>query len=519
MPSSKQQEWTVKSLNYRSVLIALSLLLLFGFAENVLAFNVLAFSAADKTQTPKRKNEATPPNVLIIMADDCTFSDLPTYGGVNAKTPNIEKLASQSLVFNRAYLSEAMCQPCRAELYTGLHPMGNGCAWNHSASRPDVKSMPHHLGKLGYRVGLAGKVHVKPAKAFPFEKVDGFEPSCVRNPTKPHTLDSAKKFMSADSPFCLVVALVEPHVPWVMGDASQYPPEKIKLPPNVADTPRTREDFGKYLAEITYMDSQVGEILAALKESGKADDTLVMFTSEQGAQFPGCKWTNWDTGLHTALIARWPDKIKPGRTDAIVQYCDVLPTLVALAKKINPPKPKLESAQVKIEFESTGFLRVLLGERSKFREYAFGCHNNIPEGPSYPIRTVTDGKFRYIRNLRPEEIYIEKHVMGSKGDGKLNNPYWATWVFDSWKDEKIYNLVKRFTRRPAEQLYHTSSDPYEMTNLADDPKYAEIKAKLSSELDQWMELQQDPGAEQDTNAAHKAAKKGKHLYGPFAKSE
>ena len=105
------------------------------------------------------------------------------------------------------------------------------------------------------------------------------------------------------------MALVEPHVPWVMGDASKYSPKKIALPPNLADTPRTRRDFSRYLAEITYMDSQVGDILKVLDNSGQADDTLVIFTSEQGAQFPGCKWTNWDTGLHTALIARWPGRI------------------------------------------------------------------------------------------------------------------------------------------------------------------------------------------------------------------
>ena len=87
--------------------------------------------------TAKSATQAQP-NVLIIMADDCTHNDLPIYGGQNAKTPNIDRLASDGLVFNRAYVASAMCQPCRAELYTGLYPMRNGCAWNHSASRPDV---------------------------------------------------------------------------------------------------------------------------------------------------------------------------------------------------------------------------------------------------------------------------------------------------------------------------------------------------------------------------------------------
>ena len=82
------------------------------------------------------------------------------------------------------------------------------------------------------------------------------------------------------------------------------------------------------------MDGQVGEILDSLDKSGRADDTLVLFTSEQGSQFPGCKWTTWNTGLHTALIARWPGAVDPGRrTDALVQYADVLPTLLDLAGK------------------------------------------------------------------------------------------------------------------------------------------------------------------------------------------
>ena len=300
------------------------------------------------------------PNVLIIMADDCTFGDLPAYGGQNAKTPNLDRLASQSLTFNRAYLAEAMCQPCRAELMTGQYPLRNGCAWNHSASRPSATSMPQHLGSLGYRVGIAGKVHVKPEANFPFEKVDGFDPNCVRWPTRPHSLEGTAKFINRnhDEPFALVIALVEPHVPWVMGDASQYPPDQIKLPPNIADTPRTREDFGKYLAEITYMDGQVGEILETLEKTGQADNTLVLFTSEQGSQFPGNKWTNWDTGLHTALIARWPGVTPTGkRTDAIVQYTDILPTLLDAA----------EGDPSQHQYDGKSFLAVLTGDSETHR--------------------------------------------------------------------------------------------------------------------------------------------------------
>ena len=446
------------------------------------------------------------PNFLVILADDCTFSDLPMYGGQNAKTPHLDRLASESLVFERAYVSAAMCQPCRAELYTGQFPMRHGCAWNHSACRPGTRSLPHHLTPQGYRTGIAGKVHVKPDSVFPFEAVPGFDANAVRDPTQPHDLAGVKAFISRDKaqPFCLVVALTEPHVPWVMGDASAYPPEKLRLPPNIADTPRTRQDFARYLAEITYMDGQVGEILAALEASGAAEETLVLFTSEQGSQFPGNKWTCWDTGLHTALVARWPGKIAAGtRTKAIVQYADVTPTLLDLAGGTAAP-----------EFDGHSFAAVLRGEAAQHRDYAYAAHNNIPEGPAYPIRSVTDGEWRYIRNLTPAELYIEKHLMGLLGGSAAHNPYWSSWMATALDSSATYSLVKRYMQRPAEELYHTAADPAEMNNLANNPEQATRKAKLSAELDRWLAAQGDPGIAQDSHEAHRAGQKGKHLYFP-----
>jgi uncharacterized sulfatase len=444
------------------------------------------------------------PNFLIIIGDDCTYNDLPLYGGKNAITPHIDALASRGLTFNQAYLAEAMCQPCRAELYSGQYPLSNGCAWNHSSSRPETRSLPHYLRPLGYRVGLAGKVHVKPAEAFPFDVVEGFDPSCVRNPTEPHEVSLIGEYMSRENPFCLVVALVEPHVPWVMGDASRYPSQDLKLPPNLANTPVTREHFADYLAEITYMDQQIGEILEALDATGKRDDTLILFTSEQGSQFPGCKWTNWNTGLHTALVAEWPGVVPAGkRTDALVQYADIAPTLISIA-----------GGKIESHIDGTSFSEVLMGNTEKHRDFAYGLHHNLPEGPRYPIRSITDGRFRYIRNLLPEELYIEKHLMGG---GKLNNPYWATWLGDDpIKKPRSYQRVKRYMLRPNEQLYHTAEDSHEMQDLAQDNGYEEIKAKLSAALDAWLDSENDPGAAVDTVKALQAARQGKHLHGKHA---
>ena len=252
------------------------------------------------------------------------------------------------------------------------------------------------------------------------------------------------------------------------------------------------------------MDSQIGQILDALKASGAEDDTLVLFTSEQGSQFPGNKWTNWNTGVHTALVARWPGQVPAGkRIDALVQYADILPTLVDAAEG----KPLLSP------YDGSSFLSVLHGKTGTHRQFTYGVHNNIPEGPPYPIRSVNDGEYHYIRNLSPDEIYIEKHLMGTRGTGQLNNPYWATWVWDSWNSPRSYNLVKRYMHRPAEQLYRVTTDPYEMKNLANHPSEAKRLAKLRAELDRWMTAQGDPGAPVDTPEAIQASKRGSHLHG------
>ena len=474
--------------------------------RNVLALLTVALVAAEITYADSTAN-ARPrsPNFLIVIGDDCTYKDLPLYGGQNVKTPNIDRLAAGGLTFDRAYLAMSMCNPCRTELYTGLYPARSGACWNHSAARPGTKSVVHYLGGLGYRVGLTGKKHVVPGPSFRFEQVKGVEGGCVSQTAK---FDDAgmKAFMSRDpdQPFYLAVGLVVPHCPWTVGEAANFDPKKLKLPPNLADTPATRSDFAKYLAEIEVLDKHVGLTLKALEETGQDGNTLVIFTSEQGSQFPGNKWTNWNTGVHTGFVVRWTGRVEAGRrTGALIQYADVLPTLIEAAGG----KPKAN------DFDGTSFLPVLLGNADRHRTYAYFMHNNIPEGPPYPVRAVTDGTYHYIRNLAPENLYIEKHLMGEI----QWHAYWPTWVAQTgpWEGQN-YNreavrLINRFMRRPAEELYRVDLDPYEMNNLVDVSEGGDAKARLSGELDRWMSEQGDPGAALDTEEQWRASQAGNHF--------
>lgn len=444
------------------------------------------------------QNTSTPPNILIIMADDCTHSDLALYGGQNVKTPQIDQLASQGMTFNNAFVTMSMCVPCRAELYTGLQPATSGVCWNHAIARTGTQSIVHYLGDMNYRVGITGKVHADPREVYPFEIVEGVEDNCVSKTAK-YDAAGMREFMARnkEQPFCMVTALVVPHIPWTVGDPSHFNPEELKLPLYLADNKETRREFAKYLAEIEVLDQQVGETLGLLEELDIEDNTIVIFTSEQGAQLPFCKWTNWNNGVHTGLIVSWPGKVESGnRTDALVQYNDVLPTLLDAL-----------GSTTKAEFDGSSFLPVLLGEKDTHRDYAYFMHNNVPEGPSYPIRSVTDGTYHYIRNLSPESLYIERHLMARMP----LNKYWPSWVFDASDDPEILDLVTRYQKRPAEELYNLKADPDEMNNLADQAKMKAVKKKLSQRLDAWMKKQGDPGAELDTYEELNNARKGEHF--------
>ena len=448
---------------------------------------------------------AQAPNFLIIIADDVTYNDLPLYGGQNIKTPNIDRLASEGVTFNRAYLSMSMCNPCRTELYTGLYPYRSGSAWNHSSARPGTRSVVHYLRELGYRVGLSGKKHVQPADSFDFETVKG-----VPNPIEPtpdpefDTMD-IQKFMSRDSdqPFLLVTGFHEAHTPWTAGHPERFDLDKLILPDNIADTPRTRELFAAYLAEIVVWDWEVGKLLDALEASGQAENTVVLLTSEQGSAFPGNKWTNWNSGVRTALVVRWPGTIEAGkRTDALVQYADVLPTLLSAA-----------GATALNQFDGRSFLQVLVGAASSHREYVYFMHQNVPAGPPYPIRGIADRDWHYVRNLAPDRIYIQKHMMGLYS-GRW---FWETWIAstgpaaDQRLNQKALDLLTRFVRRPPEQLYRASGDPFHLRNLIGDVGLSPVRNRMAAELGRWMQSQGDPGAGLDTEDQWLAARKGEHL--------
>ncbi len=400
------------------------------------------------------------PNFLFVIADDCTYWDLECYGG-QARTPHLNRLCTEGLKFTQCFQAAPMCSPTRHCLYTGIYPVKSGAYPNHTFVKKGTQSIAHYLHAAGYRVALSGKRHINPPASFPFEY------SGKKNPDFDAIDRLLAECSSAAAPFCVFACSNEPHTPWNKGDASAYPPLELKLPPFFVDTPLTRENYSKYLAEITYYDWQVGQLLELLRKHDVASNTLVIVVSEQGNSFPFAKWTCYEMGLQSAMIVRWPGKVQAATmTDAMVEYVDVVPTLLAAAGAAAPAG-----------LEGKSFLRVLTGEAKKHKDFVYGMQTTrgiINGAPSYGVRSVRSNGYRYILNLTPEVEFR---------NAVFRNPWWKSWEEQARAgDAHAQAMVARYVKRPAEELYDVRRDPLNQTNLAEKPELAAVRAELRQQL-------------------------------------
>lgn len=414
---------------------------------------------------------AAGPNVLLILADDCTYRDLELYGG-QAKTPHLNRLAEEGMTFHRCFQAAPMCSPTRHSLYTGLYPVKSGAYPNHTRAYPWVRSIAHYLTDAGYTTHLSGKKHIQPRSVFPFEYSGG------KNPDPKAFEEVLVESERSGQPFLFIAASNEPHTPWNRGDRTAYPPESLELPPVLADSPDTREAYSRYLAEVTYFDSQVGELVGMLDRSPHGDETLVIVLSEQGNSFPFAKWTCYEAGLQSGCVVRWPGHVEAGSAcDAMVEYVDVVPTILEASGVDRPDVLDGES-----------FLGVLNGDRQRQKSFVFGLQTTrgINQGSEhYAIRTVRDARYRYIRNLTPEVTFENVAT---------NHPTFQTWrKMAENGDEHARRLVGDYQHRPAEELYDCDADPWNRINLAADPKHLETLTRLRDRLDAWMREQGDKG--------------------------
>lgn len=437
-----------------------------------------------KVETPPNR-----PNIVLIMADDLGYTDISPYGNEQVITPNIQRLANEGMCFDNMFTSTAMCSPTRQQILTGLYPVRNGAYPNHSHVYDGTKSIVHYLKDAGYATAIIGKRDFGNQESFPFEFLGGRNMDFGKG--KEMHLEKAEKFIKqTEKPYFLMVASNQPHVPWLRGDRSAYPPEEIEVPDYMVDTKATRQALSEYYAEVTYLDSIVGQCLEMVDKTSKKDNTIVIFTSEQGAQFPFAKWTCYDEGLKTDFIVKWPGRVAAGsRNSALTQYVDVVPTILEIAG-IDPQNIKtgVRDANGDEGLDGKSFRQVLSGDKEDFRDYVYGVqttHGIINGSESYPVRSVRNDKYLFIRNLNFDE--------------RFSNVETKNEVFKSWL-KKDKNRAQDYIIRPEIELYNVKEDPYQRLNLAGDEEYKEVVEKMDGALKAFMKQQGDEGLATEARA-------------------
>lgn len=424
------------------------------------------------------------PNFIVFIADDMAWDDCGAYGNAGVRTPHLDRLAREGMRFDRAFVTASSCSPSRASILTGRYPHATGARELHWPLPDDQATFVEALRTAGYWTAAAGKWHLGESAKRRFDVVHEAGTAGFQLPTGPAAAPArmvTEKDESGcaqwvptlrerpkDKPFFLWLAALDPHRDYEPNVISPpHRPEDVRVPPYLPDAPDTRRDLALYYDEITRLDSFVGRVLEELAAQGAADNTVVVFLSDNGRPFPRDKTTVLDSGIKTPLLVRWPARVKPGSVcRSLVSSVDLAPTFLDLAGL--KPLPT---------FQGVSFAKLLSQPSASTRPYIFAEHNWHDYAAHE--RAVRDERFKYIRNAYPEL--------------NRNPPADAVRSLTFAEMKRLRDAGKLtpaqadvFTRpRPAEELYDTQQDPHELNNLAGDPKYQGELKRLRTALDRW----------------------------------
>jgi len=415
--------------------------------------------------------QATSPNVLVILVDDLGYGDLSSYGAKDLQTPNVDRLVGQGMRWDRFYANCPVCSPTRASLLTGRYPDAVGVpgvirtharnSWGYLS--PEAVLLPEVLQKAGYRTAIVGKWHLGLGEPnLPnvrgFDFVHGFLGDMMddyfnhrrhgmnymrqdRQEIDPagHATDLFTQWacqwlreQSAQNPFFLYLAYNAPHDP--------IQPPKDWLQRYRTRHPDATEKRAKLAALIEHLDEGIGRVLRTLEETGLAQNTLVIFTSDNGGSLPvgasngslrDGKGTTYEGGIRVPMTARWPGKIQPGsRSEAIALTMDLFPTVLEAAGAA-PPK----------EIDGVSLLPILLGKSDP---------------------------------LAPRDLF------------------WVRLENGAWIHAVRRGQLKLLRPRPGKplELYDLAADPQETTNLAETrpEAFAELQKVLQAHIDRWASV-------------------------------
>jgi len=332
------------------------------------------------------------PNILIVLCDDLGYGDLGCYGQERIKTPNLDRFAAEGVRFENYFCTTPLCSPSRGSIMTGRYPHSNGLnGLTHRgfSLNPAERALPQLLAEAGYETLLFGFQHEarEPAR-LGYQWVSDRQRSSRCSLVTPMVTDFLRERASSrqDQPFFAMVGWSEVHRDFKGEDYQPDDPAEVFVPSYLPDTPQVREDIADFHGIIHAADACVGVLLAALHESGLAENTWVIFTTDHGIAFPRAKSTLYDPGIRTTLIARWPGGFSGGKVyDQLLSNVDLLPTILEAA---GVPAPEV--------VEGRTFLPLLRGQPYEPRTHVFAekTYHDIYD----PMRAIRTERYKYIRS-------------------------------------------------------------------------------------------------------------------------
>jgi arylsulfatase A-like enzyme len=415
-------------------------------------------------------NAAEQPNVVLIIADDLNWDDVGTYGHPNISTPNLDNMAKNGMRFDAAYLTASSCSPSRSSILTGRYPHNTGAEQLHWDLPLSQTTFSEKLKEAGYWTGAAGKWHMGEGIK---DRFDVVREAYYGN----GSLSGSSEWLALldlrpkDKPFFLWLAAWDSHRPWVPGRdlPHNHTQADVILPPYYPPTELYLNDFVNYYDEISRFDMNVGKVVEKLEQQGIADNTIIIVIADNGRPYARDKTTLFDSGVKTPFIVYWPNGIKQkgATTESIVSSIDLSATFLDLAGAKKPSS-----------IEGKSFKALFNNPKKSFRKYAFSernWHDFEDHG-----RTARSNRYRYIRNNYND-------LPGTPSGDTMYHETWTELI-------RLHNagMLNKHQSRPfiaprkKEELYDLKNDPYELNNLAADPKYTKILKEHSNALDDWI---------------------------------
>lgn len=435
---------------------------------------------------------AAPPNILIVSVDDMSADSLGVCGCPLPETsPNIDAFARRALRFQHAHVQVGNCMPGRNIMWSGMYSHTNGVQGFVQNREPDYPVLCDLAQQAGYFAAIRGKVaHSTPYVPYRWDAVLDTDGEGNKHHTKDaksygeSTSRGIKLAKEADKPFCLMVNISDPHKPFyrkVRGgkkfDDPHVPTKtftagQIPVPKFLPDDEVIRDELAMYYDSVRRADDCFGEIIAALDQSGSAENTFVMFFSDHGMPFPFAKTQLYHHSTHTPLMIRWPGVTRPDSIDEdhLVSAIDFVPTLLEVMEHQHPHPKRLHGRS---------FASLIRGEAQDERDQVILQYNENSGRSRHPMRGIHTRKYLYLYNP------------WSNGDRKFATATTGTKTYRqmvkrAMNEPEIAARLRLFNHRVLEELYDVAADPDCLVNLIDDPKrqraLAQLRANLADEL-------------------------------------